>query len=606
MKKCGGLMGIAAPKKFRSVMYRLLLTFMLLLTPILFMGLTIYHVGVSKLDHQIYHLLQNQVSMRIEIAEKQMTLAQTQMHQLCNERDLQRLAGRAESMSRYESFLVLNTLQERLKTICDANPLLRQVTMYLPKIGYMIYGDTLIWGDTTISGWDQGEFEQAWNISANHPSKLLYTDGSLLYASQIPLPTSMDVQREPRILFELEYDRTDILDSFQGLLDSVETSAALIFADGGFLGAEAEGDSWKNAVSFLRNSEAGGEKILDLSDAEAYICCVWSEQLGAWCMAYAPRAEAFKEMNTFRSFISVLMMLFVLVLLIYGVSAYREVHKPLKLLTEAFDRLAQGDMGVRIQYNKANEFSYLSDRFNRMVQQLKDTMRALYEQRILMQQAQIKQMQAQINPHFLYNCLFILNNMVAMEDCEAAALMSQSLGEYFQYIARDARDTVSLCEELKHVRSYIEVQRIRFDRRLHIEFPEIPAETGNVMVPRLCVQPIVENAFVHALERSKRGELIVRICREEAAFRVEVENTGCSAQEEWLEELRAALDDDSPDRELTGLINVHRRLRLTYGEGLRFERLEPDRLRVILTFPMGERMDSEPALSAGKGWEEYE
>lgn len=594
MKKRNGKRWIFAPNRFQSVMVRLLLTFFLLLTPIFIMGLTIYQVGIAHLDRQIYYMLKNQVTTRVADMENQMTLAQTQLHQLCNENALQRLAGMPDSMTLYERYEQINTLQERLHTIRDANPLIRQVTVYLPKIDYMVRAVTFENDTWQVSALDRDVFESAWAISAFYPSKLVYAYDQILYASQLPLPTSIGVEREPRILFVLEYDQAEVLESFSGLLDGVNTASALVFAGGEAIGESPAATAWTNAVETLRNEETSRSGTLDLSDDTAYIHCVWSEQLSAWYVAYAPREEAFAELNDFRRFIVGLMILFALVLLIYGIRAYCDVHKPLKLLTGAFDRLAQGDMDFQIRYDQANEFSYLTHRFNRMVHQLKDAMNKLYEQRILMQQAQIKQLQTQINPHFLYNSLYILNNMVAMEDCEAAMLMSQSLGDYFRYITRNARDTVSLTEELEHAHSYVEVQRIRFGKRLRIEFPPVPPEAKPVMVPRLSIQPILENAFVHALERSDVGELIVRINDEGDVFRVEVENTGFMESEEWLDRLRAELDDDSPEREITGLSNVHRRLKLTFGTGLVFEKIDPDRLCVVLTFPS----EGEPLATA--------
>lgn len=579
---------IAAPNRFQSVMFRLILNFLLLLTPIFIMGLTIYQVGISQVDRQISQMLASQMDARISAVERQLMLAQTQMHQLCNENDIQRLAGRPDSMSRYERFSQIVTLQERLQTIHDANPMVQQITVYLPKVDYMVQAvalDTEYTNAWTISKLNEVKFEQTWQISGSQPSKVVLRNGQMLYNSQIPLPTTIGTERIPRIVFSLEYNWSEIHDRFGSLLEGVGTRAALLFDEGQMLGDGVFGGAWTAAKETIQSSSVPKKNLLDLSDADAYIYGVYSEQLGAWCLAYAPRQEAFREMNRFRSFLFVLMALFVLVLLVYGISAYRDIHKPLKLLTGAFDRLGHGDMDFQIQYDKSNEFSYLTNRFNRMLQELKDAMRKLYEQRILMQQAQIRQLQAQINPHFLYNSLFILNNMVEMEDNEAAALMSRSLGEYFRYIARDARETVSLSEELDHAHSYIEVQRIRFGKRLKIEFPERTPETDSVMVPRLTVQPILENAFVHALECSEYGELTVRLLRDEAAFRVVVENTGFAETEERLNQLRESLDDDSPEREITGLINVHRRLKLTFDTGVIFEKVEPDQLRVILTFP---------------------
>lgn len=577
---------LVAPGRFHSVIFRLLLTFFLLLTPIFAMGLTIYHVGISQLDQQISQMLGQQVSSRLWEIENQMELAQTQMSQLVNETGLLRLSGTPESLSRYERYDQLTLLQERLETLCDANGFVRQISLYLPRLQYMLRATSFDRNDWILSKLVEEEFEPVWRMGVENPNKVIYQDETLLYISQRPLVTAIGAQREPRMLFTVEYSLARILGRLDELIDGVQTRSLLLFADGRRIGDLSDAPNWDHALLALRQQKPSEASLVNLSDAQAYIQCVYSDQLDAWCLAYALRTQAFSELNSFRTFLLVLFALFAFVLSIYGLRTYHDVHKPLRLLTGAFDRLADGDMDFQISYDQSNEFSYLTSRFNRMLQQLKDTMSRLYQQRILMQQAQIKQLQAQINPHFLYNSLFILGNMIEMEDNESASLLSRKLGEYFRYITRDARNMVPLKEELEHARSYVEIQRIRFGRRLHIEFQDDPPDTGRILVPRLSLQPVLENAFVHALERSETGSLWVRLISGNDDFCVEIENTGFLQSEEWLSTLRRRLDDEDPAQEITGLINVHRRLKLIYGTGLTFCTQPPDRLLISFTFPI--------------------
>ncbi len=176
--------------------------------------------------------------------------------------------------------------------------------------------------------------------------------------------------------------------------------------------------------------------------------------------------------------------------------------------------------------------------------------------------------------------------MIAMEDYEAASLFSRRLGQYFRYVTRDARDTVFLSEELDHARSYVEVQRIRFGRRMDILFPENPFRAAQVQVPRLTLQPILENAFVHSLEKAEHGRLEVRVMDSGTEMTVEVENTGFQGGQERLNQLMARLEDDSPEQEITGLMNVHRRLKLTQKTGLAMRLTEEDTLIITVRLKM--------------------
>lgn len=578
------MLHVSAPNHFHSVLFRLILTFTLTLTPIFIMGLAIYRVGVAQLDRQITVSLSQQVDFKLQELENQMQLAQNQMNQLVDEKDILQLSGMSDLMSYYEQIYQLNRLQERIAIIRNANSFVKQIVVYLPQLDRSLYAAQLYSGQSVIGEIDEQRFEQVWKMSASMPNRVVSDGNMLIYTGQQPQPLAIESGRKPRLLFVIEYDMSSISRYFENILPNIQTNSLLILDNGVILGSEID-EIYREYM--LKRVELN-HTDWNWNNEQYYVISRYSTQLNAHYALYASRTEAFAELNEFRAFLIVLLALFIVALILYGVRTYRDVHTPLKLLTGAFERLAQGDMDFQVKYNKHNEFQYLTDKFNLMLLKLKDTVAQLYKQRILMQQAQIKQLQAQINPHFLYNSFFILDNMIAMEDYEVASIFSRRLGQYFRYVTRDARDTVPLSEELDHARSYAEVQRIRFGRRIEIVFPDNPPEAQHVFVPRLTLQPIIENAFVHSLERAERGKLEVRIFCAEGCLQLEVESTGFTGGEERLSELVQTLNDESPDKEITGLINVHRRLRLTHRNGLSFRLEQPDSLVVALKLIMGE------------------
>lgn len=582
--------GISAPSRFHSVLFRLILTFTMVLTPIFVMGLAIYQVGVDRMDRQITLSLDQQVDFKVQELENQMRLAQEQMSQLVEEKDILQLSGMYEMMSDYEQIYQLNRLQERIATIRNANSFVKQIDIHLTGLGRSLRAISLVSGESVITDLDGEAFLHIWQLSASKPNRVLSDQGNLLYTGQQPVPLSIGTDKQPRLLYVIEYDLEAITRHFANVLPDLQVGSALLLSDGATLGGQLD-DGLKSQLA-QRVDQAGADgatQNLTWRDGEYYVISRYSPQLNARYVLYASRTEAFSELNEFRTFLIVLLILFIVAMLIYGVHAYMDVHTPLRLLTGAFDRLAQGDMDFQVQYDKPNEFQYLTNRFNITLLKLKDTVSLLYRQRILMQQAQIKQLQAQINPHFLYNSFFILDNMITMEDYEAASLFSRRLGQYFRYVTRDARDTVFLSEELDHARSFVEVQRIRFGRRMEIHFPDNPPRAAQVPVPRLTLQPILENAFVHSLERAEHGRLEVRVEDLGEEMVVEVENTGFEGGQERLNGLMARLEDDSPDQEITGLMNVHRRLKLTQKTGLSMRLLDGDVLVVTVRLKVEEK-----------------
>ena len=123
--------GISAPSRFHSVLFRLILTFTMVLTPIFVMGLAIYQVGVDRMDRQITLSLDQQVDFKVQELENQMRLAQEQLSQLVEEKDILQLSGMYEMMSDYEQIYQLNRLQERIATIRNANSFVKQIDIHL-------------------------------------------------------------------------------------------------------------------------------------------------------------------------------------------------------------------------------------------------------------------------------------------------------------------------------------------------------------------------------------------------------------------------------------------------------------------------------------------
>ena len=130
-----------------------------------------------------------------------------------------------------------------------------------------------------------------------------------------------------------------------------------------------------------------------------------------------------------------------------------------------------------------------------------------------MQNIELKQLQSQINPHFLYNSFFNIYRLAKDEDYENLTCFTQYLGSYYQYITRSASDEVSLLDEYNHAKTYCNIQQMRFHNRLELKMAPLPEAFAGYRVPRLIMQPIIENAFEHGLktvEKSQAGNYIFK------------------------------------------------------------------------------------------------
>ena len=579
---------LLAPQRFGSVLFKLITAFFFLLLPVFIMGLSIYNMGMTQLKGQIRENISTQFHTKISAVEDQLQLAQTQVHQLLNEKNMLRLSGLSEYMTHYDRYMQLNILRDRLDTIHDANDFVRQITVFLSQTGYMVRSLPVDPSDDPFGNWtlkriNDSDFDRAWAASKMFFGKAVY-DGALVYPVQQPLLTAIGPNRRPRILVTVEYDTKSIGAYLENMIQDVTNTVSLFTADGQMVFDDTGEVPEDFSIWAFPEDPLNSDVIFEQEENEIYWECIYSSRLGIWFLARISYGSVFSNLQRYRSHVIMLFVLFAAVLLLYGWYSYRAIHRPLKLLSSAFEEVAHGNFDTRVRYDKSNEFGYIAQMFNRMTEELKDSMNKLYTQKILLQQSQIRQLQSQINPHFLYNSMFTLSNMIAIGDSESAEELSRQLGEYFRYITRDARELVPLMEELKHIRSYVEVQRMRFGKRLQITMQEALPGMEKTQVPRMIIQPIVENAFAHALEKAAFGLLSIAFEETDAEYRVIIENSGFHEDDTWIQNMRAQMDNPGQG-EITGMINVHRRLKYIFGTGLRLEKKEPDILRVTITIP---------------------
>lgn len=229
-------------------------------------------------------------------------------------------------------------------------------------------------------------------------------------------------------------------------------------------------------------------------------------------------------------------------------------------------------MTVRIDHRRSDEFCDVYQCFNDTAEKLDEYVNHVLKQELLLQRAEILQLQAQINPHFLYNSYFMLRTMVKRRDWQNAEKFLGYMGEYFRYITRNAEQLVPLEIEAQHARVYSEIQQMRFGNRIRVDFGEIPEKLRQIPTPRLILQPVLENAFEHGMRDTIENGLIrVRFFAEGEGCAITVEDNGESLSEQALNRLIESMDEVVGEG--TALRNICHRLQLRAADGLGFELL---------------------------------
>jgi two-component system sensor histidine kinase YesM len=260
--------------------------------------------------------------------------------------------------------------------------------------------------------------------------------------------------------------------------------------------------------------------------------------------------------------------LFSIAFLMLHISLNRIVSSPLRQLMKSFEQIIQGDLNVSIDTQNNSEFKTIYENFNRMVSRINELHEQNYQQTIYLQQAELKQLQAQIDPHFLYNSFFILNKRIRAGDSQGAISFSNMIAEYYQYVTYNTHNTMPLINEIEHAYNYAKIQQVRFANRLILKLESVPDEYRDILVPRLILQPIIENVFRHVINIDYSPiELHVSYETQLNSISIHIENSGGMLTDGVISDLSQKLEGRNNDNKISGLVNVHKRLRLYCGEG---------------------------------------
>ncbi|MDF2646365.1 MAG: sensor histidine kinase [Paenibacillus sp.] len=328
-----------------------------------------------------------------------------------------------------------------------------------------------------------------------------------------------------------------------------------------------------------------GQVQFEIANQQYLISFVKSEQLGWYLVDYVPVEKILSPITMTRKLFYVSIALLLGMSILASFLLYRNVQIPIGKMIQSVQQVKRGDLSARIAYRAKNEFDFLIQRFNEMAEQIQVLVEDVYAEKIRSREATLKQLQSQIHPHFLYNSLFFIINSAEMEDKESVVAMSQNLAEFYRYTTRVEKQSVRLRDELDLVGHYLTIQNLRI-HRLKYEI-NVPEEMLNEWVPRLILQPLVENAIVHGIERSAEGDRITITGEQKDGWnRLIVEDNGGGLDEAGLDKLLKQLEAPMSDEIGCGTWNVHHRLYYQFGEGsgLTFERVNDGGLRAVLTW----------------------
>ncbi len=249
----------------------------------------------------------------------------------------------------------------------------------------------------------------------------------------------------------------------------------------------------------------------------------------------------------------------------------RAITDPLRRLTSTMEAVEQGDFSVRSDVSANNEVGQLSETFNHMIATIQDLMAEQLRNEEQKRQDDWKLLQAQIKPHFIYNTLDSIIWMSHAGRNEEVVEMTSALAQLLRNSIGTGKDIIPLDEELKHVESYLVIQKLRYREKLRFEL-DIDPQTRQYLLPRLVLQPLVENAIYHGIKVKEHGGTVrVSSMLDEDKLLITVEDDGVGMTEEQLAHIYDQKESDETSSKI-GVYNVVERLHIYFGPdyGLKF------------------------------------
>ncbi|WP_163852836.1 sensor histidine kinase [Paenibacillus elgii] len=562
-----------------SIFKKVMAAFLAALLPLMAITWTINEKGSDNIRSEITESVLNTTRFYMDSLDKEADRISRYLPNYVMDTDLMELAATGNDMSPYERTRKVLDIQRRLELMKNSSPFIEEAKAYVPLLKRSILSNDY------ETGLDPEEYTAMQQNAKLYEAPFIYWNNRLF----ITMPYPGNTVRSPLYILGVELSAAKIKETLAQIGRTRGGQSVLLNLELGWsMETGMDPALLQRMKSFALEkrelqSEEGHETIVH--DHKRYLVVYkYSNLWNSYSITCIPEEMVLGSLQMYRTLFWWACALAVCIVMFFTYFLLRFIYRPLMKLVHSFRRVQQNRLEPILIDRGADEFGYLYRAFNDTVRSLKTLIEENYEQQIRNQRSELKRLQSQINPHFLYNCFFVLCRLIKSESQkEKAYQFCLYIGQYFQFITRNDEDEIPLELEVEHSRTYVEMQRICYGERIQVLFEgDVPA----IHVPRLILQPIIENAYKHALGNMLQpGELWVHSERRDDDFLLYVEDNGQSITDEEIDLLQKKLRYSSNRiEETTGLMNVHRRIQLRYGEayGITVSRSELGGLQVII------------------------
>lgn len=329
-------------------------------------------------------------------------------------------------------------------------------------------------------------------------------------------------------------------------------------------------ENLEKQIRVIENTRSYDERQIQLENNIYVLTSLIEEYMDEYLNFEAAYLNTIKNETNIRLVIELGIILVVIGILVFHLIRYtaklgRSIANPVEKINKRMDEIGGGDLVVRAPVDSnVLEIHALSVGVEQMVERMGILMRESTEKQEKLRSAELALLQAQINPHFLYNTLDTIIWLIEAERSEAAEKMVSDLSDFFRHTLSNGKDIVTLEDERKQVTSYLQIQQVRYKDILNYSI-DLDEKILNRMLPKLTLQPLIENALYHGIKEKRGGGTIkVKGAKFDDEIIIKVTDDGAGIPPDRLIDLKNAMNGEQ--RVGFGLVTVHERLRLFFGD----------------------------------------
>lgn len=573
---------------------------LILITLLMIVSFSLYWIALKYVtdlyDRQMYERTSQVLNSSALGIENQLREQEGLSFRVFSDEQLQRSLGslKLESATSYQKAVQRKKIMDRLTAIAGSEKFVYSIMVIDPERHILIGGNR--------AGLAQDLQTELMTIAEDADGSNVWyvgSDRSLYAVRQIKSFSGTTFPRDDLGTLIIRFRKERIMEDY---VQSGGDSSHLIITDGSkIIYPDHPLIPEEEIADELVRSESYG--LTTVGGSKYFFTRVRSSDLGWTYLNMTPYDSMFRNISFVKDLVTIIFVLILLIGIALGVKLSRSITRPIEQLIKKMRKIEKGDLDNleeqslgEVPRTSQTEVEHLQRTFKMMIQRIRELINQNYAKQLVIRESELKALQAQINPHFLYNTLDSINWLAKVNRQTQISQMVEALGFLLRSSLSDGTSLITLKSELDIVHSYVTIQRIRFEERLDFQL-EVPDEYLDALIPKMTLQPLLENAIHYALE-PRIETCHIRIIVEESAERgggldIRVEDDGPGMAPEFLTELRGGRIQTRGKG--IGLSNIEERIKLTFGSewGIRIDSEPNVRTAIHIRIPYRQGEDED-------------